>query len=159
MDAWCCGKVSFHYRQVISQTSLLFCAIYIHFYMIKTSLPVFWVVGYSEEKFPQWDCRFSCLYVSKWTWKNNLKNDCIVHNGCDFTNRPLYPQNSTKLSVYLKYFLSLVKSITNVNNNFFVDFLIIVWFCEKICCRIRPKGYVDTTIENKQEFLSVPFHQ
>ena len=22
------------------------------FYMVKTSLPVFWVVGYSEEKFP-----------------------------------------------------------------------------------------------------------
>ena len=27
-------------------------SIYI-FYMVKTSLPVFWVVGYSEGKFPQ----------------------------------------------------------------------------------------------------------
>ena len=57
--------------------------------MIKTSLPIFWVVGYSEEKFSQYEAAdFNvCMWVSE--HKKRIKNDSIVHNGCDFTKQML----------------------------------------------------------------------
>ena len=59
MDAWWCGKVIIFITGKLNHRPPL-CSVpsYTFFYKVKTSLPIFWVVGYSEEKFPQWGCRF-----------------------------------------------------------------------------------------------------